>query len=292
MNKTPRHPKSTQTKSKTLTHRRFNAKLKKSSPVIGPQEATQGRKSPTKSFRKHKGGFSHQKTKKILTKKTKKAKMNSQPPVLSSKVPSRGIFGPPKPYLLIDGENFVHRIEEILKNSNLIKTRKDLKRLNFERIFSFCPTANKKYYSTTIRTPEKTHPLFKDAENIKKWLSTWVPLMQHYGIKNVKAGYLRVRDGKPCKKCGTITDYYIEKGVDVRIAVDLIENAEKGTTLYLVSSDTDLLPAILAAKRRGAKIIYVAFEDKVIGAISSFASSTRIVTNSQVKKAYKEVNKK
>ena len=37
-----------------------------------------------------------------------------------------------------------------------------------------------------------------------------------------------------------------EKGVDVRLAVDMLVDAETGTdTLVLVSSDTDLLPPVL-----------------------------------------------
>lgn len=48
---------------------------------------------------------------------------------------------------------------------------------------------------------------------------------------------------------------YHEKGVDVQIAVDLVRGSIKNEfdICYLISSDTDLLPAILAAKDEGKK---------------------------------------
>ena len=55
-----------------------------------------------------------------------------------------------------------------------------------------------------------------------------------------------------------------EKGVDVRIAVEIVRGALKNEydECYLVSSDSDLLPAVFEAKKAKKKIIYVGFSDK------------------------------
>ncbi|MFA6459538.1 MAG: NYN domain-containing protein [Candidatus Paceibacterota bacterium] len=50
-----------------------------------------------------------------------------------------------------------------------------------------------------------------------------------------------------------------EKGVDVRIAVEMIRLAreDKYDTAYLLSSDTDLVPAVEEVKVVGKKVVYV-----------------------------------
>jgi len=57
---------------------------------------------------------------------------------------------------------------------------------------------------------------------------------------------------------------YHEKGVDVRVAIEIVRGALKDEydECYLVSSDSDLLPAVLEAKKVKKRIIYVGFFDK------------------------------
>lgn len=52
-----------------------------------------------------------------------------------------------------------------------------------------------------------------------------------------------------------------EKGVDVRIAVEMIRFGREGLydTAYLVSSDTDLVPAVEEVRRLGKNVHYVGF---------------------------------
>lgn len=57
---------------------------------------------------------------------------------------------------------------------------------------------------------------------------------------------------------------YHEKGVDVRMAVDIVAGAylDKYDTAIVVSSDSDLIPAIMHARKGGKKIEYVGFAHK------------------------------
>jgi uncharacterized LabA/DUF88 family protein len=55
-----------------------------------------------------------------------------------------------------------------------------------------------------------------------------------------------------------------EKGVDVKIAIDLVIGAVEDTydTAVVVSSDTDLIPAIRYVLSRGKKVEYVGFSSR------------------------------
>ena len=52
-----------------------------------------------------------------------------------------------------------------------------------------------------------------------------------------------------------------EKGVDVKIAVDMVSFAvdKKAQTIIVCSSDSDLQPAVQEAKRRKIKVVYLGF---------------------------------
>src|SRR5947209_4137294 len=60
------------------------------------------------------------------------------------------------------------------------------------------------------------------------------------------------------------TDRYREKGVDVLIAVELLRGAYRDTydTAILVSSDTDLIPAIQEIRQAGKHLEYVGFSHR------------------------------
>ncbi len=77
--------------------------------------------------------------------------------------------------------------------------------------------------------------------------------LEKQGIEIYK-GFMLKSDGK-----------YHEKGVDVKMAVEITSGALKNeyNRCFLVSSDTDIIPAILEAKEAKKKIIYVGFEGKL-----------------------------
>ncbi len=229
--------------------------MKVLSPVSGPKGATRGIKSPALGRKEHRGG----------------------------------ILRGSDTLVLIDGEKFVHRAEEVLRESGLIKSRKDLRKIDYGLLFGFAKKARKNYYSTILRAVPKNHVLYRRVEDVRLWQRKWVPYMISQGVNYVRAGYLRARDGKECAWCGKTTDVLVEKGVDVRIAVDMVEKARKGMTFYLVSSDTDLLPAIESARRQGARVVYVAFEQKVIKLISVHVDETIVINNKTIVRAFKEV---
>jgi uncharacterized LabA/DUF88 family protein len=82
-------------------------------------------------------------------------------------------------------------------------------------------------------------------------------------------GYLLKSDG-----------IFHEKGVDVNIAVDMLVATYENLcdTIYLVSSDTDLIPAIKKAQQKGKKVIYVGFSHKLSNALVASCKETRTLT--------------
>lgn len=73
---------------------------------------------------------------------------------------------------------------------------------------------------------------------------------------------------------------YHEKGVDVQIAVDMLVAAYENQCerIILVSSDTDLEPAIKKAREKGKIVEYVGFSHKPSVGMVSFCTESRLFT--------------
>ena len=80
-------------------------------------------------------------------------------------------------------------------------------------------------------------------------------------------------------------DQYHEKGVDVLMAVDLISGAYENEfdTAILVSSDTDLIPALKKVRKLGKKIIYVGFGHKPSYAMIAHSDIRRLLQKEELK---------
>lgn len=193
--------------------------------------------------------------------------------------------------LLIDGENYVHSLVASLKATKAIRARHNLKKFDLVKLFegTGVDVDGARYYMTHIKMPNQKHKLYPAANQMRLWNKRWLPYHANQGVKLVRAGQLKVRDGKTCKNCGKSTEILLEKGVDVRIAVDLIQATG---TVYLFSSDSDLIPVILAAKQNKIEVVYVCIQDKINHALQKASNKTIILSNSQVKKAYRQANRK
>ena len=95
------------------------------------------------------------------------------------------------------------------------------------------------------------------------------------------------KQGIEIKKGYMLRDKFIyhEKGVDVQIALDILRGALKDEydVCYLISSDTDLLPAIAEARTEKKKIIYVGFENFISRAMRANCSEMILVTRKMIR---------
>lgn len=74
-------------------------------------------------------------------------------------------------------------------------------------------------------------------------------------------------------------DKYQEKGVDVQLAVDICMKAVRNEyqKLILISSDTDLIPAVKEARSLGKKVEYVGFDSRPSFALIRFSDSRTLL---------------
>jgi len=89
----------------------------------------------------------------------------------------------------------------------------------------------------------------------------------------VSRGYLMENDGT-----------YHEKGVDVQLAIDLIVSAyeDECDTCILVSSDTDLIPAIRKVRTLGKNIEYIGFAHQPSLGLQKYATTSRLLIREEV----------
>lgn len=165
--------------------------------------------------------------------------------------------------ILIDGSNFYFKLKD-LKLHNLLdfdfsKFTKLL--VESDQLIHSC------YYIGRIRQgkSEKTSKLFTAQQ---KLLAALKKADIRYSL-----GYLLKNDGK-----------YHEKGVDVQIAIDLLVAAYENMCdkILLVSSDTDLGPAIKKARQKGKEVEYIGFAHMPSRAMINFCSTTRLLADKEL----------
>jgi len=158
--------------------------------------------------------------------------------------------------IIIDGSNFYHRLKEIeIKNLLDFDYEKFSKFLSGKRELVL-----KKYYIGAIRT---------ETNNLKSY-ELWKN--QRLLVSKLRKGNWQIGLGHMLK-----TDKYHEKGVDVLMATDLLIGAYENIydIAILVTSDTDLLPAIERVRSMKKKIEYIGFSHK---------PSYALITNSDVRR--------
>jgi len=165
--------------------------------------------------------------------------------------------------IIIDGNNFYHRLKE-LNLTHLLS-------FDYEKFNGFLIgrrfLVSKNYYIGSIRE-ERNNPKSKELMVGQQKL---IGKLQKSGW-TIKFGHMLKADG------------YHEKGVDVQIAVDLLIGAYENLydTAILVSSDTDLIPALAKAREMKKKIEYIGFSHKPSYALIKHSDIRRLLTKEDI----------
>lgn len=172
-----------------------------------------------------------------------------------------------------DGSNFYKKIKSIAPEIHLTS----FNYTEFSKSISKSNKAKLVYYVGEIKkfnNNKKSQSLYSGQQSLFSSLRS-----QDFEIK---LGYILFSNGE-----------YHEKGVDVQIAVDIVRGAIKDEydVCYLISSDTDLIPAIKDAKTVGKKVVYVAFEKNISHALLNNCSSTIIIKKTDILKFRKKIKK-
>lgn len=178
----------------------------------------------------------------------------------------RGVKAKKRVAVFIDGSNFYFKLKTLMPgktdflNYKYLQLIKDL--LDEDEAISYVG-----YYVGVIRDTKKT----KDHDKAQQLLKNQQRLFEQLRYQKIQIvkGYLLERDGK-----------YFEKGVDVRLAVDIVAMAyeKKYDVAFVVSSDTDLIPAMQKAQGYKKEILYIGFEHQPSLALIRYASHSRMIT--------------
>ena len=201
-----------------------------------------------------------------------------------------------KTVVYIDVQNFSYAVAEYLLKSGIISDKQEVVSVDIPFLME-CALGNDasnideiRYYGVSkIKRQTESGERMLDksirfAENLRKFKNS----LQKSGIKYVSCGQLRPREVDACKRCGYEDYKFQEKGVDVGLAVDIVKDVltNEVNHVILVSSDTDLVPAIRVTKEREAKMTYIAFDKMIIRPLSVLANTTVVLRGYEIAEAY------
>lgn len=178
------------------------------------------------------------------------------------------MFGKEKVAVYIDGSNFYHYLKD--KEISFPKGMK----FDFKTFVDFLVQdrwcISKRYYTGIFRNIDNSSKSIELVRGQQKFLSK----LMADGFTIKRGRILYDRDG------------FREKGTDVKIATDLIVGAVDGLydTAIIVSSDTDLIPAIQYVRYQKKKIEYVGFSHAPSFGIMKYAHVRRLLAPSDIEK--------
>ncbi len=176
-------------------------------------------------------------------------------------------------YVYIDGGNLYYNLKENTYGSMNFNFKKFVKSFVGDRKLE-----GVRYYIGQIKPKDGD----KQSQSLHKH-------QQMLFEKLKKAGFYIVRGH--IRQIGKI---FTEKGVDVRIGIDLVEGAyeDRYDRAILISSDGDLAPAVEMVTRKGKKIEIVGFEHKPSYALIQKTNTYHSIKKSDLEKfCPKEVKK-
>lgn len=163
--------------------------------------------------------------------------------------------------VFIDGGNFYHKLKDInIKNTSRFGYRQLSNWLARDRTLVYAG-----YYIGVVRAK----PDDVKGQRLRAGQVGLFNFLRSPGQGFViRQGFLMNNDGK-----------FHEKGVDVQLAVDLLVGAYENTydTAILLSSDTDLIPAIKKVKELGKAVEYIGFAHHPTIALQTHATLSRLL---------------
>ncbi len=183
--------------------------------------------------------------------------------------------------LLIDGENFKGKIKAVFKVAG--KDKLTWNTYNFQgllaKVLHGMKIDRKVLYFARITEHEESKEKSKQLIEEQRLLKTH---LEKQGFEVILTGRVRgqMEEGTNGKKVLV----FKEKGVDVRIAVDIVSMGceEKTREIILGSSDSDLQPAIKEARKRNMSCVYLGFEVQPNKGLSYTTNRTILIRNSEV----------
>ncbi len=181
-----------------------------------------------------------------------------------------------KALVFIDGNNFYFKLKEL---TSLADNKYSLLEFNFRRFAEWIAENNElaqvRYYIGALRRKRGNEKSERMYANQQKLLAK----LQQQNI-SVTLGQLIQHPDKS----------FHEKGVDVRLAVEMIRFARENAydIAYLVSSDTDLVAAVEEVQSFGKKVQYVGIVKGQSFGLSKVADDVRLLRTEDIQKFFPE----
>lgn len=182
-----------------------------------------------------------------------------------------------KAFIFIDGSNFYFKLKEMSQN---LDKRYSLLNFNFRKFCEWLTGENElleiRYYLGAIKREnnnEKSETMYANQQKL-------IGKLQQQKI-NITMGQLIKHPDKT----------YHEKGVDVRLAVEMIRFARenKYNIAYLISSDTDLVPAVEEIRAFGKEACYVGISKGQSFGLSKASNNVILLRTEEIGKFLKGV---
>jgi len=179
-----------------------------------------------------------------------------------------------KAFIFIDGGNFYFKLKELLSKSN---KKYSLLKFNFRMFCEWLSNPNKiieiHYYLGAVKrkiNDEKSEKMYANQQRLFRKL-------QNQNII-ISLGQLIKHPDKT----------YHEKGVDVRLAVEMIRFARqnKYEIAYILSSDTDLVPAIEEVQSIGKEVQYIGISKGQSFGLSKTANDVRLLRLEEIEQFF------
>jgi uncharacterized LabA/DUF88 family protein len=198
-----------------------------------------------------------------------------------------------KTIVYIDGQNFLYKVAEVLIEAGEVVDKQEVTALDIRYLLEQVIDGDFDVRFYGVKKIRRRYDLgneilnksIKFSDNLRKLRNN----LQKNDVQYVEVGRLKIRDSDKCKTCGAQDQRFGEKGVDVGLAVDMVKDALLNNIerIVLVSSDVDLIPAVLAVKDAGKQITYIGFDDKLTRALFDEAGRTHVLRDKEVVEAWR-----
>ena len=169
-----------------------------------------------------------------------------------------------KSIVIIDGSNFYHKLKEL--------------KIPDKSLFNYSGFVDSIAENTKVISKYYCIGKIRAKQNDKK-ARKMMAKQQSLATKLQKQGFI-IQFGYLLKS----NNRFHEKGVDIQMAVNLLKGAFKNQfeTAFIVSSDSDLIPAITEVKAINKKVVYVGFEHQPSFALLKNCSKSHLLTKKEL----------
>ena len=197
----------------------------------------------------------------------------------------------------IDGENTFFQLYDQLRKTRKVKYREDLVKYDMRWLIEKAldqqlGDAELRYYGVRLKEIDSTPEMLERTKRMIDHKNRWSGYLASQDFEYVAAGELKIRATENYNGSGKTNLTFEEKGVDVQMAVDMVDDAASGKVEHalLLSSDRDLQPAIQAAQRHGVKVTYVTHDRRAKDSIVGVVDGTETFTSRDITEGFKRAN--